>query len=219
MSWFFINHLLNLFFPKECFVCQTAMLDDFLLCYLCLTKQKVQPVMRMNLGNSLSIKIYSLFRYNQPFSKIVHSKFLSDQSLLKLSANIVPIIFADFIKNGLFKNSILIPIPIHWSRRLNRGFNQTEVFANQLSKLFFIQCSTILIRNKRTSFQSSLIPALRRKNLQNAFWINPSRAHEIENKKIILIDDLLTTGATLASAAKYLNQFNPSEIISIVICR
>jgi ComF family protein len=195
------------------------MLDDFLLCYLCLTRHTPEPVVKMNLGNNLSMKIYSLFRYKQPFSKIVHSKFLSDQSLLKLSANVVPMVFKDFIKNGLLRNSILIPIPIHWTRRLSRGFNQTEVFANRLSKLFFIPCSTILIRKKRTSFQSELNPALRRKNLQNVFWINPSKACEIENKRIILVDDLLTTGATLASAAKYLKQFGPSEIISIVICR
>jgi len=219
MIFRFLNHILNLFFPKQCFLCHKPFLQDGLLCFECLSTRSLLPTIKLGVGKDFGIKVYSLFLYKPPFNKIILSKFFFDKSLLVLSANLVPIIFRELKASGAFFNSVLIPIPIHWQRRLWRGFNQTEVFADQLGKLLLLPSLKILKRNKKTEFQSNLDPAARRLNVRNAFFLDPKDGEFIRGKKVFLIDDLCTTGATLVAAARVLKKFSPLEICAIVICR
>ena len=97
----------------------------------------------------------------------------------------------------------LVPIPIHEKRRKERGFNQTEVLVKELSKLSGIPYDNeILLRHKQTKPQNSLTPKERKDNIKGAFFVN--KADLIENKKILIVDDIFTTGSTVEEAAKEL---------------
>lgn len=100
---------------------------------------------------------------------------------------------------------LIIPIPLSLSRLRTRGYNQAFLIAELLSKYFNISINNkSLTRKKDTNFQYSLSKKERFTNIQGAFRINYSNL--IKNKNILLIDDLLTTGATASGAAKTLKQ-------------
>lgn len=97
----------------------------------------------------------------------------------------------------------MVPIPLHPTRKRERGYNQSFLLASQLSRIFNINLNiNLLIKTKNTKNQSLLSKKERWTNITGAFKIkNPN---EVNNKSILLIDDLLTTGATSSEAAKAL---------------
>jgi len=97
----------------------------------------------------------------------------------------------------------MVPIPLHPTRKRERGYNQSFLLASQLSRIFNINLNiNLLIKIKNTKNQSLLSKKERWTNITGAFKIkNPN---EVNNKSILLIDDLLTTGATSSEAAKAL---------------
>lgn len=213
------HHLLNLFFPKQCLLCKNHILEDLLLCFPCLAEQKRPASLTIRSGSNLVLKIYALFPYQGAFKSIVLSKFVFDQSLLVSTANTSPLLLEDLQNKDFFEKSVLVPIPIHWWRRFRRGFNQTEVFANAISKKLKLPSLNILQRVKNTAFQSKLSPAGRKLNLKDAFTAKQELANSIKNKHVIIIDDLCTTGATLLAAAKILKKSGADKISALVICR
>lgn len=106
----------------------------------------------------------------------------------------------------------VIPIPLSKQRMNERGFNQSEIFARCISKTFDIPLNiTGVSRTKHTVRQSALNTADRIKNVQNAF----SAEHSLKDKRIILVDDIYTTGNTMASCAKAIADEGAREIIGI----
>lgn len=101
-----------------------------------------------------------------------------------------------------FHADALIPIPLHVSKLRKRGYNQSEILAEELSKLTGIPVrSDLLIRNKRTKDQKKQSKEQRQKNMVGAFHM-PQNGVKLYN--IILVDDVYTTGATIDEAAKVL---------------
>ncbi len=103
------------------------------------------------------------------------------------------------------KIHVLVPIPIHPTRKRERGFSQTELIAKKLSSLTGINCDCEnLIRIKHTKSQATLTRKERKSNLKDAFkLIEPSR---FRNQNVLLIDDVMTTGITMNEAAKILKK-------------
>ena len=107
----------------------------------------------------------------------------------------------------------VIPIPLSKQRMRERGFKQSEIFARCISKAFNIPLNTSDVsRTKHTVRQSALNTADRIKNVQNAF----SAEHSLKDKRVILVDDIYTTGNTMASCAKAIEDAGAREIIGIV---
>lgn len=87
----------------------------------------------------------------------------------------------------------LVPVPLHWTRELRRGFNQAMELAQALSRVTGWPVNTSLVRTRRTVPQAGLDARARRRNLHDAFrWRGPSLA----GRRLLLVDDVLTTGAT-----------------------
>lgn len=118
--------------------------------------------------------------------------------------------------------NVIIPIPLHKKKALSRGFNQAEVIAKKLSKGLGIPMDKrTLLRVKNTLPQKELNDIQRKKNLKNAFKINRNRRQKSKElfKKIILVDDIYTTGSTIDACAKVLldNGFKEVYYISLSI--
>ena len=97
----------------------------------------------------------------------------------------------------------LIPIPLHPSRQKKRGFNQAEEIARRIGEEWSLPIDTkVLIRVKKTRPQKDLDSATRQKNLEDAFIADKKRAQAY--KRVILVDDIYTTGSTMESCAKAL---------------
>lgn len=105
----------------------------------------------------------------------------------------------------------MVPVPIHKKRRKERGFNQTEVLAEEISRLTGKPCqSKLLLRSKNTKAQNALSAKLRKSNIKYAFEVADTNA--IEDKKILLIDDIFTTGGTVNECARSLYMAGASEV-------
>ncbi len=121
-------------------------------------------------------------------------------------------------RNKSLENFLLIPIPLHQKRLIWRGFNQSELLAKEVGNFFKVGVnSEILRRNKNTLPQTELNEKERKLNIKNIFVCQNKDV--IKNKKIILIDDVFTTGSTLNEAAKTLKKFGAKEVWGLVLAR
>ncbi len=110
---------------------------------------------------------------------------------------------------------LLVPVPLHPNRLQERGYNQSERLVRSLSRTSGIPWQNSLMRVRDTPHQTGLGRAERLQNLHNAFAC--SKDADVKGKKIILIDDVFTTGTTLYSCAKVLHQHGAKEIVSCTL--
>ncbi len=102
-----------------------------------------------------------------------------------------------------YSEQLVVPIPLSVQRLRERGFNQSEVIAKEVSKEFGLQLATnILVRTKATQAQAKLSRGERVENLKDAFSVKDQKS--IQNRQILLVDDICTTGSTFISAANTL---------------
>jgi ComF family protein len=116
-----------------------------------------------------------------------------------------------------FYNEIefVVPVPLHWSRRLVRGYNQSLVLAKKL-EYPTARINTDLVRIRRTKSQPMMAsPAARARNVAGAFAVR--RGHEFAGRKICLVDDIKTTGATLNECAKTLKEAGALKVFALVL--
>lgn len=123
-------------------------------------------------------------------------------------------------KDVLTESDFLIPVPLHWTRLLRRGYNQAAILSKELSRLSHIPSHLkILERVKLTPLQGSLTPKQRQENVQNAFSVPSSALPQVKGKILVLIDDVITTGATLDACAKALVKAGAKEVRVLAVGR
>jgi competence protein ComFC len=107
-----------------------------------------------------------------------------------------------------------VPVPLYWRRRLQRGFNQAELLARGLSRRTGIPVIRALGRVRPTPTQAGLSNSSRRQNVAQAF-----RSRSVQGKRILLIDDVMTTGATAAACALALKQAGARRVALLTVAR
>jgi ComF family protein len=109
---------------------------------------------------------------------------------------------------------VVIPVPLHKSKRRQRGFNQAELIAKAALKFHsvgrFQLANDILLRQRDTESQIGMTSHQRRENMRGAFAV--SRADEVNGREVLLVDDVLTTGATAAECARVLLRAGASRV-------
>ena len=112
---------------------------------------------------------------------------------------------------------VIIPVPLHWTRRWRRGYNQAEVIARGMAEVLGVDVRTdILRRSRRTRTQTKIDPAKKAENVRGAFAVNCAALEECEYCHIVLVDDVFTTGSTVGECFRALRTvFPPSVRISI----
>lgn len=216
VSFFLMSKIIKLYnawfwaalFPPKCLICRKEGL------YLCLKHQKIEKASKSAVNFEYVDDIYARARYfSVPVEKLI--EYFKFKGLTDLS----DIMAVEILKNmpdDFLDNAVLVPIPLHWTRRFWRGFNQAEVLAQALLR----QKNTLKIfdnlkRKKRTRQQARLQKDGRIKNLESAFgWEG-----EIVPKKVIVVDDVVASGATLDSAAKTLKLAGVETVLVLVFAR
>jgi ComF family protein len=112
----------------------------------------------------------------------------------------------------------IVPAPLHWRRRWDRGFNQAELLARELSRRVGVPVDRRLLRTRSTAPQAGLSAAERRLNVRGAFRAAGEQAG-IRGKRLIVVDDVMTTGATLAACTRALKRAGAAEVAVLTLAR
>ena len=134
--------------------------------------------------------------------------------------------YADFYAEELVKRcgelllswqpDALVPVPLHKSRMRKRGFNQAELTARKVGKALGIPVEKrLLLRTKKTSPQKELNDVQRRANLKNAFQVSQN---DVRLKRVVLVDDIYTTGSTIDAAAAVLLEHGVEGVYFLTSC-
>jgi ComF family protein len=111
----------------------------------------------------------------------------------------------------------IVPMPLHWQRRWSRGFNQAELLARALSKQTGLPVRLLVRRKRSTAAQAGLTNAGRRANVRGAFEVR--RANSVRGLRILLIDDVFTTGATAGACAGALKRAGAERVAVLALAR
>lgn len=206
--------LLNLLFPIECLSCN---IEGAWLCDIC--RQKLNFINQDKTANLITPhlnQIYIAGDYNDPLLVKIIQKFKYDFiSALGLELSLF---LNKYWENIIIKpqNILVIPIPLFKKRLRWRGFNQSEILARSLCSRFSYQLSLDLLRLKPGLPQASLNEAERSSNVLNAFtW----SGGDLKDKTVLLIDDVITSGATINAAALALKSAGATTIHGLILAK
>ena len=214
----FYDNILDSIYPPVCGIC--GKLNQNYLCKKC---QKV-------LENQSKFVIDENQDFNQNFNKhlyIFKYEGIIRRMILNYKFNEKSYLYITFV-NFLLKNEkffkilksydTIIPVPISSERKNERGYNQSELLAKELAKKLNIECvKNCLIKNKNIIEQSKLNKEERQKNIQGVYILK--NKEKLINKKLLLIDDIFTTGSTVNECCKILKQANPRKIDVFTIAK
>jgi ComF family protein len=198
------KQLADLQFAAACDVCAMPLSQHLAPCPYCEGKG-LRPFAR----------IARLGIYASPLKDLVlRVKYFNDWPLAERLAE--RLWEQDAVQAILHNADTIVPVPLHWRRHAMRGFNQAEIVARQLAKRSKTRCDLAIARLRDTPTQTAMIKrAARMENLKNAFGcVDPAA---IRGKRIVLVDDVMTTGATLSTLAKEVGRHMPAGISVIVV--
>ena len=230
-----LKKISEIIFPNHCISCSEIVSPDSLFCQDCFVKLQFISEPKCQIcsypfevelkhlppfcAKCLSKKpkydqTLTVFRYNDTISKPLSDlKYCDSTFLAKKFARIFIANFKDEIANCDF----ICAVPLHVSRLKKRKFNQSILIAKNLDQKKFIP--DLLWRLINTKSQVSLKKQQRQKNLKKAFLVNQKYRSKIKNKKILLIDDVITTGATVEGCSKALKKFGAKEVVVLAIAK
>jgi ComF family protein len=228
--------LLHLFYPGWCLACEDALppydssfckacrdtltTDPFPTCPRC--SSTVGPFANVTRGCSLCRG--QNFAFSQairlgPYDGLLREVILHLKSPAgELLAETVGRLWAEAVEVRFraIGAAIVVPVPLHWRRRWWRGFNQSAILASAVASRLGIPClSHSLIRIRATQRQALQPPSRRPDNVRGAFACRDVPG--VRGRKVLLIDDVLTTGSTASEAARVLRQAGAADVTVAVL--
>jgi ComF family protein len=212
-----LTPLTDLFFPEHCLHCQkkTISRNNLALCIDC-EIQLESAFKEKGEQSEIVNKFKGIFPISQAFSMFYFAKEGVSQSLIHEAKYLKQLHVFEYygkvlswqlIVNEGFnadKPDYIIPVPNHWFKRLQLGYNQAEVFAKSIAKDLNIKVLTGILKKKYDSSTQARLAKLSRLNhVQNLFYIADNK-NQLAGKNILLVDDVITSGATIEVCAKLL---------------
>ena len=232
-----LNYFISFFFPKICSCCKQNLPTSYdgNICNKCLNKLPKNSGLKCSIcdvqiqsqkhcydcshNKNYFDLIKAPYKYEKSVKKLIHNFKYSNRFFLAKD-------FARPMTDIILQNQwdkqvdIIIPVPLFITRKFFRGYNQAALIAKEISKNINIKFNNkILTRNFYTKAQFLLNRKARQENLQQSFYVNKKYADIIKNKNILLVDDIVTTCATVNSCAKVLKQAGAKKVFVISVAR
>jgi len=210
-----LSSILDFLYPIACPLCNGTLSDDDILCPDCMnaitmcylnysSPKRIVPhideiVILLPYDTRCRTLIHSLKYHNIPVVGLVLGKMMGRKAV---QLNSVP------------ANALLVPVPLHPARLEERGYNQSECLAQGFASFTNLEIDgSVLVRTRKTGTQTALDVAQRESNVQGAFRY--SGEHSLSGRPVILLDDVMTTGATVSECAHSLREGGAG---SVTVC-
>lgn len=202
-------------FPNQCALCRGFGAVVQSLCTACVQAMRPIAPLQVTLTATRLMRIFAVTTYEGPILRLIRGKYHNDYIASYELARII----AHKYGKTIAQYDLLVPVPMHWTRQLWRGFNHAERIANELSCLAGVPMLSILQRTRNTRLQQGLSAVEREQNIRNAFSLCNEQKAIVRGKRILLIDDVYTTGSTVRQATRALLLGRPVHIDVMVAVR
>ncbi len=230
-----LSALVDLVLPRVCVVCGRPLLPgEKCICMACLADFPQTHFAALS-RNPMSDKFNAAVRSDnyEPYAYAAALFYYSEDNgyssvtrALKYRRDFVTgEFFADLLGEQLRGSELfadvdlVVPVPLHWRRRLSRGYNQAEVIAKRVARALDAPCDRYLLRRcRQTASQTTLSGDDKRQNVAGAFRADTSRLSRLDEvRHILLVDDVFTSGSTLAACLSTLREAAPMARVRISV--
>lgn len=228
------RYLINLFFPAKCIICESISVEENICtdcwsnltfitkpyCYKCSNPFNFENDEKALCGYCIMNEpkydqALSILKYDDYSKKLIHKFKYNDQlHILDYLSRLMLNLGHELIE----KSDIIVPVAMHKQKLLKRGFNQSALLAAKIAQKTKLQyIPDLLIKQHNKASQAGLERKERLKNIQGNFQLN--KDFDIKGKRIILIDDVITTGATVNECCKMLRKGKPAKIYVLTLAK
>ncbi len=230
------GRFINILFPLKCPVCdETRPFGETLVCPECRKKLPVitgprcfkcgRPVeyeeqeicFECGKKDHVYSRGFAAFLYNEDMRKAMSDyKFNNRRDNGEFFARELAKAGEGFVRS--FAPDMLVPVPVHRTRYRTRGYNQAEIIAERVGQMLGVEVCDVLERRRKTLPQKKLGSKEREENLKKAFAVNADAKNAIKAGRILLVDDIYTTGSTVNSCAALLLKEGACEVGFLSAC-
>ncbi len=202
-----IRNIIDFIFPPLCYACE-GKITDKIVCEDCWDDMLSLTVNEPKFY--YGYKVYSVFVYESRVENLLRNLKYSGYKIIAEK-------FAEYMAALISDENVdfIVPVPLHPARRRERGFSQTEVLAKAISKHLKKPVIKPIFRYKYTKPQAVLSLKEREDNIKGAF----SYLSRVNDRVILLVDDVITTGFTFYECAKVLMRAGARDVIGITLAR
>jgi ComF family protein len=229
-----VSQVIDFCYPGRCAVCKAGVEGSAMLCPACddeLHKLEAaagctwcgRPIPEVGapcphcLGDGIAHydRVLRLGVFAEPLKHLIHQmKYHRQWGLAEDLAE--RLLAQERVKGVLSETDVIVPVPLHRLRQVMRGYNQAEVMATRLARRCRIRIARPVVRLRHTESQTEMTSAQAREdNLRDAFGlVSPKR---VRGMHVVVVDDVMTTGATLRAVARALRPAKPASLSAMVI--
>ena len=209
-----LGRLADLFYPPRCFLCREVLKNrEEAVCAECrehILSEEQDHVFSLEFID----QALALFDYKGNVRESIHALKFGKQAWIARKA--AGFMFKSMEKAG-FEADVITWVPMRSREKAKRGFDQSEILAREIAKLAGMKATRTLEKVKKTKRQSSLSARERRANVLGAYV--SSDPGSVRGKRILLVDDVITTGSTMSEAARILRMDGADKIYALSLAR
>lgn len=201
--------------PPFCVSCGSFLTERAHLCERCMRAVIPPTTCTLEITRSYHMTVYALSGYEGIVRTLILSKNYGNPLKMRQLGELMA--RTDFCPWHQF--DYIVPVPLHWTRYAWRGFNQAAILARAISVAHGLPVLSAVYRRAKTVQQTTLTHTARQQNVHRIFALSPSAQDLFRGKRILLIDDVMTTGATMGALARAIVDARPASISAVVAAR
>jgi len=221
MRFNYWQDFMSLVFPETCCICKRSLFPfENQLCKLCIARLPRTDYHLLPEDNDLKTKVLGLAPVTKVISYLRFSKSGMSQKILHqikyknkpFLARRLGHLYGELLKENGYDRcwDAMVPVPLHAKKRKARGYNQSEELALGMAESLALPCRDLLVRKIPTQSQTNKSRMERWENVSEVFAV--SVPNQVSDQRLLIVDDVMTTGATLAACALAMQQYTPQSI-------